>query len=76
MRPLRQLRGGAVNNGRRNGRPVTVRIGDRIRAREFGVGTIMRFEHPERVVVLFDEQGYRTLSLSLVLDHDLLSEAS
>ncbi len=51
-------------------------IGDRVAHREFGVGTIMRFEHPERVVVLFDEQGYRTLSLSLVLDHDLLSEAS
>jgi ATP-dependent DNA helicase RecQ len=51
-------------------------IGDRVAHREFGVGTVMRFEHPERVVVLFDEEGYRTLSLSLVLDHDLLSEAS
>ncbi|MGS0687113.1 helicase-related protein [Nakamurella sp. GG22] len=51
-------------------------VGERVAHREFGVGTVIRFEHPERVVVLFDEQGYRTLSLSLVIDHDLLSQAS
>jgi ATP-dependent DNA helicase RecQ len=57
--------------------PVTTpfQVGERVDHPEFGIGTVMRFED-ERIVVLFDEQGYRTLSLPAVLDHRLLEAAS
>ena len=46
-------------------------VGDTVQHPEFGGGTVMRLE-PDRVVVLFDDVGYRTLSVAAVLDHDLL----
>ncbi len=51
-------------------------VGDRVDHHEFGAGTVMRFEEHDRIVVLFDEHGYRTLSLPAVLDHRLLKVAS
>ena len=41
---------------------------------EWGQGVVMRFEG-DRIVVLFDEVGYRTLSLSAVAARDLLRSA-
>jgi ATP-dependent DNA helicase RecQ len=38
---------------------------------EWGPGIVMRHEE-DRVVVLFEEVGYKTLSLQAVIDHDLL----
>ena len=38
---------------------------------EWGPGIVMRVED-DRVVVLFDEVGYKTLALAAVLEHDLL----
>ncbi|MGY1811356.1 RecQ family ATP-dependent DNA helicase [Blastococcus sp. SYSU D00820] len=38
---------------------------------EWGPGLVMRVED-DRVVVLFDEVGYKTLALAAVLEHDLL----
>ncbi len=38
---------------------------------EWGAGVVMRVED-DRVVVLFEEVGYKTLALKAVLDHDLL----
>ncbi|MCZ2815571.1 RecQ family ATP-dependent DNA helicase [Modestobacter sp. VKM Ac-2984] len=38
---------------------------------EWGPGVVMRHED-DRVVVLFEEVGYKTLALRAVLDHDLL----
>ncbi|WP_369140062.1 RecQ family ATP-dependent DNA helicase [Modestobacter versicolor] len=40
---------------------------------EWGPGIVMRHEE-DRVVVLFEEVGYKTLGLQAVLDHDLLRE--
>jgi ATP-dependent DNA helicase RecQ len=40
---------------------------------EWGPGIVMRHEE-DRVVVLFEEVGYKTLSLQAVHDHDLLRE--
>jgi ATP-dependent DNA helicase RecQ len=40
--------------------------------REWGRGTVMSHE-PDRLTVLFDEVGYRTLALAAVRDNDLLS---
>jgi ATP-dependent DNA helicase RecQ len=39
---------------------------------QFGRGQVMRYEH-DRVVVLFDAVGYRTLSLELVAEQGLLA---
>jgi len=41
---------------------------------DFGEGSIVRYE-PGRVVVLFDDGGYRTLRLDLVVDDGLLRPA-
>jgi len=38
---------------------------------EWGPGMVMRVEE-DRLVVLFDEVGYKTLALSAVLEHHLL----
>src|SRR5690349_9056346 len=40
---------------------------------EWGPGIVMRVEE-DRLVVLFDEVGYKTLGLAAVLEHDLLKE--
>lgn len=41
--------------------------------REWGEGEVVRLEPPDALVVLFDRAGYRTLSLPVVLDNDLLA---
>ena len=38
---------------------------------EWGPGIVMRHEE-DRIVVLFEEVGYKTLGLQAVIDHDLL----
>lgn len=43
----------------------------RVSHREWGGGTVMRYD-TDRVVVLFDEVGYRTLALPLADERDLL----
>ena len=41
----------------------------------WGEGLVVRYEGEGKVVVLFDEEGYRTLSLEAVLANDLLAPA-
>jgi ATP-dependent DNA helicase RecQ len=48
------------------------RVGDHVRHTEWGPGTVM-ISAPDRVVVLFDEHGYRTLATDLVVDGGLLT---
>jgi ATP-dependent DNA helicase RecQ len=45
-----------------------------VRHEEWGAGTVIAVEE-DRVTVLFDEVGYRTLSTELVEEHDLLRRA-
>ncbi len=45
--------------------------GTRVHHEEWGAGQVVRLE-PDTVVVLFDEGGYRTLSLRVVLERNLL----
>ncbi|WP_019874968.1 RecQ family ATP-dependent DNA helicase [Sporichthya polymorpha] len=40
---------------------------------EWGRGSVLRIEDGERLVVLFDTVGYKTLSLAVVTDSDLLA---
>jgi ATP-dependent DNA helicase RecQ len=47
-------------------------VGSRVRHRELGDGAVQRYDR-DTVVVLFDEHGYRTLGLDLVLEHGLLT---
>jgi ATP-dependent DNA helicase RecQ len=47
-------------------------VDSRVRHGEWGAGTVMSVED-DRITVLFDEHGYKSLSLPLVRDKDLLS---
>jgi ATP-dependent DNA helicase RecQ len=49
-------------------------VGSAVRHAELGAGTVQRYEG-DTVLVLFDEHGYRTLSLELVVERGLLSDA-
>jgi ATP-dependent DNA helicase RecQ len=46
-------------------------VQSRVRHEEFGAGTVTDVEE-DRLTVLFDDVGYRTLSADLVLEHELL----
>jgi ATP-dependent DNA helicase RecQ len=43
----------------------------RVEHEEWGVGTVVRYDDG-RVVVLFDEAGYKTLGVDLVVERELL----
>jgi ATP-dependent DNA helicase RecQ len=47
-------------------------LGQRVRHPEWGDGTVQTYEEGDRVVVLFDAGGYKTLALQVVEDQDLL----
>jgi ATP-dependent DNA helicase RecQ len=49
-------------------------VGTRVRHDEWGDGAVQRYDG-DTVVVLFDEGGYRTLSLDLVNERELLKPA-
>jgi ATP-dependent DNA helicase RecQ len=49
-------------------------VRSRVRHPEWGEGLVMR-EEEDRLTVLFDEEGYRTLSLQAIRDHGLLERA-
>ncbi|HVM41193.1 MAG TPA: ATP-dependent DNA helicase RecQ, partial [Acidimicrobiia bacterium] len=59
---------GRSTAGERNG---TFETGTRVEHREWGRGSVLR-SVDERVVVLFDDAGYKTLSLPVVLEERLL----
>jgi ATP-dependent DNA helicase RecQ len=50
-------------------------LGSRVRHPKWGEGAVQRYE-ADTIVVRFDEVGYRTLALPLVLDSGLLEPAS
>jgi ATP-dependent DNA helicase RecQ len=50
-------------------------VGSSVQHAELGVGTVQRYEG-DTVLVLFEEHGYRTLSLELVLERGLLSASA
>jgi ATP-dependent DNA helicase RecQ len=62
--------GAAVDSGNR---PFDV--GSHVRHPEWGRGTVQTYEEGDRIVVLFDSAGYKTLSLDLVEDQHLLRKA-
>ena len=69
MRELRHLRRGA--GARRAAADVPFAVGARVAHAEWGEGVVQRYER-RRVIVLFDEVGYKTLALDVVLERGLL----
>lgn len=49
-------------------------VGTRVEHRTWGQGQILRYED-DKVVIVFDETGYKTLSVALVVQNDLLQVA-
>lgn len=49
-------------------------LGSRVRHAEWGIGVVQQYE-PDRVVVLFDEAGFRALSLEVLAEQQLLDPA-
>jgi ATP-dependent DNA helicase RecQ len=50
-------------------------VGSAVTHPEWGRGTVQTYEEGDRIVVLFDTAGYKTLSLDLVEGHHLLRPA-
>jgi ATP-dependent DNA helicase RecQ len=50
-------------------------VGSAVTHPEWGRGTVQTYEEGDRVVVLFDTAGYKTLSLDVVEGHHLLTPA-
>ena len=50
-------------------------VGQRVRHPEWGEGVVQTYEEGDRVVVLFDSAGYKTLALQVVEGHHLLTPA-
>ncbi|MGQ5228297.1 RecQ family ATP-dependent DNA helicase [Streptomyces sp. yara] len=70
---------GAVDAGRADASPPAGEAGpyepnERVQHADWGAGTVMHREE-DRVVVLFEQVGYKTLSLSAVEEGDLLTGA-
>ena len=53
---------------------VPFELGARVRHDEWGEGAVQRYDG-DTMVVLFDEVGYKTLGVELVLEHELLAPA-
>ena len=50
-------------------------LGARVSHAEWGEGVVQRYEQDRAVVVLFDDVGYKTLALGIVLERGLLEPA-
>ncbi|MFF5369784.1 RecQ family ATP-dependent DNA helicase [Streptomyces sp. NPDC013187] len=72
--PDRTIGAGHRENGNAPGHRAPYEPNDRVRHPEWGEGTVMRVEE-DRVVVLFEQVGYKTLSLPAVQESDLLADA-
>jgi ATP-dependent DNA helicase RecQ len=57
----------------RSGAAVPFQVGTRVRHPEWGAGQVLRYED-DRVTVLFDEGGYKTLGVPIVLERGLLAD--
>jgi ATP-dependent DNA helicase RecQ len=66
-------RAGRVPESDGAGEPFTV--GARVAHPEWGAGVVQRYDRDRAVVVLFDDVGYKTLALDVVLERGLLEPA-
>jgi len=54
--------------------PEPFAVGARVEHSEWGVGAVQRYDG-DRMVVLFDHEGYRTLAVDVVRERELLRPA-
>jgi ATP-dependent DNA helicase RecQ len=66
-------RAGLVEKGARGDEPFA--IGARVQHPEWGEGVVQRYDGDRVVVVLFDDVGYKTLALGVVIERELLRAA-
>jgi ATP-dependent DNA helicase RecQ len=66
-------RAGLVSAGHDGDEPFAV--GSRVAHPEWGSGVVQRYEDDHALVVLFDDVGYKTLALDVVVERDLLEPA-
>jgi ATP-dependent DNA helicase RecQ len=62
-----------VSKAAENGRPFPPN--SKVTHKKFGPGTVMRYEG-DKIVILFDTEGYKSLVLDVVLENDLLQPAT
>ncbi|MEY2533817.1 MAG: ATP-dependent helicase RecQ [bacterium] len=67
-------REGRVEAGADHDRPFA--LGARVAHPEWGEGVVQRYDEDRAVVVLFDDVGYKTLALEVVLQRGLLEPAA
>ena len=73
MRELRQLRSRAAPSAARRS-DVPFAVGSRVAHDDWGEGVVQRYDD-DAVVVLFDDVGYKTLALDVVVERALLRAA-
>jgi len=57
-----------------SGGPRPFEVGARVAHADWGAGTVQRYED-DKLVVLFDDVGWKTLAVDLVVERRLLSAA-
>jgi ATP-dependent DNA helicase RecQ len=50
-------------------------VGARVRHAQWGSGVVQRYDDDDAVVVLFDQAGYKTLALAVVVERGLLQSS-
>ncbi len=65
---------GPRSSWRRTGNELSLR-GSRVAHNKWGEGSVHRYEREDKMVVLFDKMGYKTLMAGLVEEHGLLEPA-
>ncbi len=56
-----------------NGEAQPFAVNSRVRHESWGEGTIMRYEE-DKIFILFDEIGYKTVATEVVVERDLLKQ--
>jgi ATP-dependent DNA helicase RecQ len=67
-------RAGTASEGGASDEAGGWRVDDRVEHAQWGPGVVMRTEG-DRLTVLFEREGYRTLAVRAVEEHDLLTRA-
>ena len=74
LRALRQLPRRPLEETAEVDADAPYRVQSQVRHAEFGVGTVTDVEE-DRLTILFEDVGYRTLSLAVLEEHRLLTPA-
>jgi ATP-dependent DNA helicase RecQ len=62
---------GLVEKAERANENVPFALKSRVIHKKFGLGTVMRYD-ADKIVILFDTEGYKSLVTQFLIEHDLL----